>query len=106
MFGLLKKKIVGKMYFLLILTVPVFCSGVIIYNSLSKGIVMSMDNDLENSGEDNSLNTDIIDIDQIESIANFQFNLLHFTLTKHHQNTDYYLLSIYNICLEQKTPPP
>lgn len=106
MFGLLKKIIIGKIYFLLILTLPVFCSGIVIYNSLTKGIVMSIDSNLENSEEDISSNVDFIDIDQIASITNSQINLLYFNFTKLHQNTDYYLLTIYNVCLEQKTPPP
>lgn len=106
MFGLLKKKIVSEIYFLLILTIPIFCSGIIIYEYLTQGIVMITDNNPENSEKDISSKIDFSEIDQIESIANFQFNLIQFNLLQCHIHTNHYLLSIYNVCLAHKTPPP
>jgi hypothetical protein len=106
MFKLLKQEIVQKIYFLLILIVPILCGGIILYNSFSKDIVVVVDGEPENSGEDASLDSDLIDVEEIENLTCLDFSLLHFDFSPVHTQTGYFLLNTYNICLEQTQPPP
>ncbi|PWK24417.1 hypothetical protein LV89_02930 [Arcicella aurantiaca] len=106
MFKLLKQEIVQKIYFLLILIVPILCGGIILYNSVGKDIVVAVDGELENSGEDSSFDSDLIDIEEIDNIPHLDYCFLDLDLPPANIQTGYFLLNAYNICLEQKTPPP
>lgn len=103
MFKLLKQEIVQKVYFLLLLIIPVLCRGIILYNSFGKDIVVLVESEL---AENLSLDSDSIDIEEIYVLPILSFyqspsDFLFTNPTFHN-----FLLHIYNICSEQTQPPP
>lgn len=107
MFRLLKKKIVEKIYFLLILAVPLSYGGAILSSFFDENQTVLVDDEIENSIEDNALDIDIDDIGQTDSLPISSFNFLEFVSLFSLENTPHFFVNSYNnICLQQKTPPP
>jgi hypothetical protein len=106
MFRLLNKKIVGKIYFLLIWIMPVMYGGMIIFASFHKCIELTIDNDENESSEEPSSSPDLDDVEPLVSPLSLNFTKSHLLFQNSENTLSYFLLSAYNVCLEQKTPPP
>jgi hypothetical protein len=107
MFRLLKKKIVERIYFLLILAVPLSYGGAMLSSFFDKNLTVFVDNEIENSIEDNIPDTNADDIDQAEFPPLLAVDFIEVSLPFSYQNTPCFLVNSYsNICLQQKNPPP
>jgi hypothetical protein len=98
----MKKKIIEKIYFFLILTTPIICGGVIIYNSLTKNIEFAIENELENIDDNSISDSNQIDLIPVE-VTNYS-NCFAFKSTT--QPIAQYLFITYNIYSEPNPPPP
>jgi hypothetical protein len=103
---MLKQKIVQNIYFLLILIASTFYEGIIIYDSFSNDIEVVSDGDFEGSQEDLTFDSDTIDGEEVEAFADFDFDISFLNICSTNFSSTYFFLNVYNICLEQKTPPP
>lgn len=107
MFRLLKKKIVERIYFLLILTVPLSYGGVILSSFFDENFTVLVDCEIENSVEDSASDTDINYIDQTILFPITSVNFLEVRLLTSLQNISCFLVDSYcNVCLQQQSPPP
>ncbi|MCU0467475.1 MAG: hypothetical protein MUF58_02655 [Arcicella sp.] len=103
----MNKKIVGKIYFLLIWTMPVIYGGMIVLTSLNeKNITFSIDNDENESPEKSSTSPDIDDVEPTDNLLQLNFLKTYWFSSISENANRHFLLSAYNVCLEQKTPPP
>lgn len=107
MFRLLKKKIVERIYFLLILAVPLSYGGTILSSFFDKNLTAFLDNEIENSIEENIPDTNVDDISQAEYPLILAVDFIKVTLPFSYQNTPCFFVNSYNnVCLQQKNPPP
>ena len=104
MFRLLKKKIIEKLYIILILIIPIICGGVIIYSSLTKNIEFTIENELENIDDQPTYDSNFVDIIPVE--ATNYFNRLSFLFKSTPPQTIQDLFVAYNTYLEHNSPPP
>lgn len=104
MFRLLKKKIIEKIYFFLILTVPIICGGVVFYNSLTKNIEFTIENELESVDNQSVYDSDFADVISFEAIN--YFNRFTFPFKSITQPPVQFLFIAYNIYLKHNSPPP
>jgi hypothetical protein len=90
----------------LILIASTFYEGIIIYESFSNDIAVVADGDFENSEKDFSLDSDTIDMEEINGFTDLTFTIAFLNNYSTDFSSTYFPLNFYNICLAQKTPPP
>ena len=104
MFTLLKKKILKNIYFFLIVTAPIICGGVIIYNSLTKNIEFTIEIEPESVDNQSFYDSNFVDVTPFEAIN--YFNRFTFPFKSTTQPLIQYLFIAYNTYLKHNSPPP
>lgn len=105
-FEVVKKKIIDKIYFVLLLTAIVSSSYAVLRDIASKNQIYCADVDIELIEDNSTADSNDIGLDQVNESLIEKISLFSFSQFSATVNTYYYLQNANEIYLGRKTSPP